>query len=234
MADNNLLTRDWPNPILQDDEEETTVLDETGNDEAEVKLSKAEYEKLMKKAEALDSSTKEAQLQNEAIKIRKDRSNFVALYERSPKIAQQVADKFFDGANAKEAYQKLKGETPSAKSDVLDEGKIEEILERREAEKKFTKLRNETWIDEDSKLWKKIKEEYEDLIEWKKLNKERVEKYFKLALMNVKNISKYAEELDKVKGMWGIWQGKLPSNAIESPSFFKDPKHVKDTRFKKK
>lgn len=159
----------------------------------EVTISSQEYEWLLdsqKKAETYSRSASEAQALDQELKFRDDVTHFNSLVHSDKKVAQRIVDKYWskygvDSIEWMQAYVK-KQEFESMKEQ-------EEVTK---ADEKYNDLLEKTGIDIESDLGKKLKSEYEDLIEGKKKTAENVTKYFNKALKEVKS------EIDQTK--WGI------------------------------
>lgn len=201
------------------DEEEQEDVEE--QEEDKVTLSKSEYEQLKKdRAE----STKEAQYLHALDAVRDNVKSFVKIYESDKKIAERIAKKF--GVDAKEQYNNLKnGKSTEMKQSINLESSYE-FYKKKEAEeawnKVFTELLWENGISQDTEFYKDFMQEYEDLIEGKQLNPEKVKKYFKIALSTAFETSKNAKYYEKVLESlnWAMlwWLSKSKGNTVIKPA----------------
>jgi len=180
------------------------------NNEKTVNLSQQEYDKLLKKSNALDSSTKEAQKLQWVDKIRSNPKEFVKLYDSDKRIAGEVAEHFnsisWDSYTV-EDYYKMQNQVSDNSTEDID-SKVEKLLNKREATKVYHdfETKNGIWDDE---FWKEFKDLYQDLIEWKVQNAENVNKYAQIAIRELKQTSKhlqwYKETMDQVEQISWIW-----------------------------
>lgn len=187
---------------------------------------KAEYLKIAKERDefkqAKDQSYQEWQKLNWVMKISKDANEFLKLYESDKKMAKAVVDhnnKFhWEEYTVDDYINQIKWWSGEDWSDEIDiDKKIESKLLAKEADLSYKQFIKEKAIDINSDFWKELIETYEDLIEWKKKTPETVAKYLKIALNEVKQIAKFAEDYQKtINSVAALAWWNRPSTSSES------------------
>lgn len=163
---------------------------------------------------------------SDAEKIKSDINHFKKVFEKDPKRAQKLLDKHFPWDNAKELYWLLTEDDDTPAKGSPD---INEVLDQRDAEKEWNWLIKEYQVDLRSKFWRDLQKEFNELVEGRKLNPEKVRKYFKLAFNEVKQVSDHYADYEKNKDMAAPGTSARKSNPskLEKP-FFKKPTEIKD------
>lgn len=177
--------------------------------------SEEEYNELAKKysdtQEQLKASTKEAQKLHWISEVATDNTKFFKLYRSDKKQAEAVAKHFWKDAET--LYKEIKNEygeqDPWIDMDDI-EAKAEEIADRKLAEKTVDSFKKEFGIS-----WKfeiAWKEEFDNLMDWKKRTSEEVLKQAKRAIRLVKDTNEFQEQLQKANsrlaGAWITWSSK--------------------------
>ena len=161
--------------------------------------------------------TQEAQKLDRVIKVSKDANNFVDLYETDPKMAKKVVDYnnkiHWEEFTCDDYLEQIKTWDKEKDSDDEIISKVEAKLEKKEAKKTYNDFLNKKEIDKDSGFGKDVILLYDDLVEWKKLNSEKVNKYLKIALREAKRTSEFSESykkaIDEVQGIGSPKKGNV-------------------------
>lgn len=205
--------------------------DDEDNDDDEKEKLKNKVGYLQRKIR--DNRAQDSALQTEADKINADHNYFIKLYEKNPEKAQKVLDKFFKGDNADDVYNLLTG--GDNKSDrKWREETIDEAIDRREANKELRSLIKEYKVDPESKFYKKLMAEYEDLTEGKKLNAEKARKYFKMAFKELKGVDEQYDESQKNSDFLGFGSSTKKGNPSNVEQSFFSKKTTMDSWYPQK
>jgi len=164
------------------------------------------YEKVTQSLESYKASnpehrTQEAQKLDRVIKVSRDSSKFIELYEVDPKMAKKVVEynnkTYWEEFTVDDYLKQIQGEGKEREPEDEILSKVEAKLESREAAKTYKELLKKKDIDEKSDFGKDVISIYEDLIEWKKKTSDNVEKYLKIALREWKRTSEFADNYKK-------------------------------------
>lgn len=178
----------------EEDEEDEDEWEDEDQEEEEELIPVSEYKKLQ------SASTKWTQklihrnkIMNMAFDVLNDvaenQEKLVELYESENKeVAEFILEKYYDNMDIEQFSSDYLGKSYKKKESKLSEDEIRKQERDRIAQEQvqeyvdnlFTKVK----ISSEEKS--KLKEEYEDLIEWKKLTKERAKKYFQIAYNEVR------------------------------------------------
>jgi len=118
-------------------------------------------------------------MKDEATKLMKDKNYFVDLLDKDEVLAKAVLDEYFDGMTVEDAMAQVTWDKVVKKTiDSKDiEKKIEEITTKKEVDSIISNFTSKL-TEEQKELFNK---EFNDIIEWKKLSKENINKYLRLA-----------------------------------------------------
>ena len=166
--------------------------------------------------------TQEAQKLDRVIKVSKDSSKFVDLYETNPKMAKKVVDYnnkiHWEEFTCDDYLEQINswGKDKGPDDDILS--KVEAKIEEREAKKSYNDFLKKKDIDKESDFGKDVISIYEDLVEWKKINSDKVDKYLKIALREAKGTSEFSEgykkAINEVQGVGSPKKGNVTKARI--------------------
>jgi hypothetical protein len=179
----------------------------------EVTIPVEEYEDLLesqKKAETYGRSASEAQALNHEMKFRDDVTYFNTLIHSDKKVAERIVEKY----GSKYWVSTVEDMQKYVKQQEFESMKEQETVAK--SDERYSELLAKTGLDESSEVAIKLKEEFNDLMEWKKKTPDNVAKYFNKALKEVKGVSDYQRARSAIGATPWFWTGESkPTRLLE-------------------
>jgi len=189
-------------------------------DEDDEKISVSEYRKLQK---ASTKGTQKLIQVNKAYKyamenlsqVADDPKKLLDIYKNNPDSAQVILDHYYEWISIAEFKKNV---LKISQQDWLTEDDIERMYDKIEAKKnaqknqKIVNSKVEKMLSEiDPKVAKSVKREYDEIVEWKDVSPDKVQKYFKLAYYEVVG-EKLSDDIstkyikNSSPGKWSSWK----------------------------
>lgn len=203
-----------------DDDEEEENEDEEDAPANRKTVSIDEYKQLQREA---TKGVKKVLDQNKMLKetftllpeIAEDPEKLLSVHEKNPDQAQLILESYYWGISIEEFAQQELGKSYKPKAPQKSEEDIRQEERQKMNDEQINahieKLVKKSWLSD--KQERKLREEYEELIEGKKLTIEKAQKYFQIAYNLVRKTPKDDPSTRQIKktAPWGWTWGDKPS-----------------------